>query len=73
MAQQNTRKLQPVDYAANRFGLPTSEMTEQKFLHDKSIDVFSFGRPTNGLDIMLNVKGLNFKKCFDLLLKCRQL
>ncbi len=52
--------------AANRFGLPTSEMTEQKFLNDKSIDVFSFGRPPNGLDIMLDVKGLNFQDCFDL-------
>lgn len=52
--------------AANEFGLPTSEMTEQKFLHDKSIDVFSFGRPPYGLDIMLEVKGLIFKECFDL-------
>lgn len=52
--------------AANQFGLPTSEMTEQKFLHDKSIDVFSFGRPPYALDIMLDVKGLNFNDCFDL-------
>ncbi len=50
---------------ANQFGLPTSEMTEQNFLHDKSIDVFSFGRPPYGLDIMLEVKGLSFKECFD--------
>ena len=52
--------------AGNIFGLPTSEMTEQKFLYDKGIDVFSFGRPPNGLDIMLDVKGLIFKECFDL-------
>lgn len=52
--------------AANQFGLPTSEMTEKKFLHDKSIDVFSFGRPPYALDIMLDVKGLNFNDCFDL-------
>jgi len=46
--------------AATIFGLPTFELTMDKFLFNKDIDVFSFGRPPSGLDIMLNVKGLNF-------------
>jgi len=51
--------------AASKFGLPTSEFTQDKFLYNTSIDVFSFGRPPNGLDIMLEVKGLEFDECFE--------
>jgi hypothetical protein len=52
--------------ASNVFGLPTSEMTKEKFLHSTEIDVFSFGRPPNALDIMLDLKGMDFKECYEL-------
>ncbi len=50
--------------AAKSFGLPIDELTMDKFLFNKSIDVFSFGRPPIGLDIMLDVKGLEFKDSY---------
>lgn len=50
--------------AATDFGLPTDELTKDKFLYNKEIDVFSFGRPPVGLDIMLDVKGLIFEDAF---------
>ena len=51
--------------ASNRFGLPTSSFTKDKFLYDTNIDVFSFGRPPVGLDIMLELKGLDFETCYQ--------
>lgn len=50
--------------AATAFGLPTKEFTKDKFLNNTDIDVFSFGRPPSGLDIMLDVKGLTFSDAF---------
>ena len=41
-------------------------MTKDKFLFDRDIEVFSFGRPPSGLDIMLDLKGMNFEECFNL-------
>lgn len=52
--------------AASEFGLPTAELTLEKFLYSTNIDVFSFGRPPNGLDIMLELKGLDFEACYKL-------
>ena len=51
--------------AGNRFGLPMTEIDEESFINDKATDVFSFGRPLSGLDIMLEVKGLVFAEVFD--------
>lgn len=52
--------------ASAEFGLPTSQLTEEKFLFSDDIDVFSFGRPPNALDIMVEVKGMDFKTCYEL-------
>ncbi len=51
--------------AGNSFGLPTSQLSVDKFLSNFDIDVFSFGRPPMAIDIMLEVKGLNFKESFE--------
>lgn len=40
-------------------------MTEQDFLYHPGWDVFRFGTPTSSIDIMINVKGLNFDECFQ--------
>jgi len=47
-----------------QFGMPVFGMTENTFLNDKTIDVFSFGRPPSSIDIMVEVKGLNFDDCY---------
>lgn len=46
------------------FQMPVFDMSEEKFLSDK-YDVFTFGRTPVSIDIMTQVKGLNFKECFD--------
>ena len=51
--------------AGNSFGQPTAQFTLSNFLSNFDIDVFSFGKPPMAIDIMLEVKGLNFKECFE--------
>lgn len=47
------------------FGMSVFDMTEEKFLNDSNIDVFTFGRPPVAIDIMLNVLGMDFNECFE--------
>jgi hypothetical protein len=49
-----------------QFGLPTTELTEYNFLQNDNIDVFSFGRPPVGIDIMKEVKGCDFNTAYHL-------
>ena len=46
------------------FGMPVFDMTEEKFLTDSNIDVFTFGRPPVAIDIMVSLLGVNFDECF---------
>ncbi|RFS19023.1 hypothetical protein DVR12_25830 [Chitinophaga silvatica] len=45
------------------FGLPIYDMTEAKFFAD-NIDVFSYGRPPVSIDIITNLKGVEFNSAF---------
>ncbi len=47
--------------AFQQFRMPVFDMTEKSFLDDKTIDVFSFGRPPVSIDIITNLKGLEFE------------
>ena len=51
--------------AFNQFKMSVFDMTEDKFLNDLSIDVFSFGRPPVSIDIMTQVKGLKFEEVYN--------
>jgi hypothetical protein len=46
------------------FGMPLFDMTEFNFLNNKDFNVFSFGRPPVSIDIMTEVKGLDFHNTF---------
>lgn len=48
------------------FGLPVFDMTEERFLDIETADVFSFGRPPVSIDIITNLKGVEFDKAFPL-------
>lgn len=48
----------------NEFGLSIFDMTENNFLSNPDINVFSFGRPPVSIDILTEVKGLDFTECF---------
>jgi len=39
-------------------------MTEENFLNHTNWDVFTFGIPPSAIDVMINVKRLNFSDCY---------
>jgi hypothetical protein len=46
--------------AFHLFGMPTFDMTSYNFLHNPELDVFTFGRPPVAIDIITQLKGLDF-------------
>lgn len=46
------------------FGMPVFDMTEDSFLGNKELNVFTFGKPPSSIDIMVEVKGLSFDECY---------
>ena len=58
----NYRKLKK---ASQEFGLMTIDLTEENFMHNDAIDVFTFGRPPVSIDIMKKVKGLSFEETYS--------
>ena len=57
---QTKQNYHHLENAFKQFQMPVFEMTLDKFLHDSSVDVFSFGRPPVSIDIITQVKGLEF-------------
>jgi hypothetical protein len=47
------------------FKMLVFDMTQENFLNHNEWDVFRFGRKPNQIDIMVQVKGLEFKKAFS--------
>lgn len=60
------KNYQQLRKACNEFGLPMLEMTEENFLRNDELDVFTFGRPPVSIDIMKSVKGCNFISAYKL-------
>ena len=46
------------------FGMPTFDMTAEKFLNYPAFDVFTFGRSPVAIDIIIKLKGLNFPEVY---------
>lgn len=44
------------------FGLATFDMTEENFLHNADMDVFTFGRPPVSIEVLTALKGIEFDK-----------
>jgi predicted nucleotidyltransferase len=51
--------------AFRQFGMPVFDMTEDNFLNHPTWDVFTFGTPPVAIDLMVNVKGMDFDTCFS--------
>lgn len=51
-----------LEKAFEQFQMPVFDMTLKRFLNDRSVDVFSFGRPPVSIDIITNLKGLEFEQ-----------
>ena len=50
--------------AFSDFGLPTSVITQEKFLNLSEFDVFTFWRPPVCIEILTAVKGLIFNETY---------
>jgi len=50
--------------AFNKFGLSLFDMTEELFLVNKELNVFTFGRPPVCIDLLTRIKGLNFDEVY---------
>lgn len=48
------------------FGLPVSDITEENFLNNTEIEVFTYGMPPVSIDIMKFVKGCEFREAYEL-------
>jgi hypothetical protein len=46
------------------FGMSVFNMTAERFLNTAQYEVFTFGRPPVSIDILTEVKGLNFEVSF---------
>ena len=46
--------------AYQQFKMPLFDMTQERFLNDPNIDVFTFGRPPVCIDIITKLSGLEF-------------
>lgn len=51
--------------AFNFFGLSLFDMTENNFLNNTNMNVFSFGRSPVSIEILKEITGLTFKEVFD--------
>ena len=50
--------------AFQEFKMPIYDMTKDNFLSHPNWDVFKFGRKPVAIDIMINIKGLDFEESF---------
>lgn len=51
--------------AFDEFGMPVFDMNLDNFISHPDWDVFTFGKPPVAIDIMVNIKGLDFNSAFD--------
>jgi len=53
-----------VENAFAEFGMPVFDMTEENFISNKNMDVFTFGVSPVSIDIISDVKGLVFSEAY---------
>ena len=61
-SMENYNRLQK---AFELFKMPMFDMALKNFLENSELDVFTFGRPPVSIDIMLDVKGLEFDEAYS--------
>jgi hypothetical protein len=47
------------------FGMPVFDMTQENFLSHPNWDVFTFGTPPVAIDLMVQLKGLDFNNAYE--------
>jgi predicted nucleotidyltransferase len=54
-----------IKLAFRKFGMPVFDMSEENFLENPEMNVFSFGKPPVSIDILTSVLGLEFEETFE--------
>jgi hypothetical protein len=62
VSKENYQKLSK---AFLEFGLSMFDMTEENFLHNKNLTVFSFGRAPVSIEILKEISGLTFEEVYN--------
>jgi hypothetical protein len=48
------------------FGLPTSDISEDNFLRNDEMDVFTYGTPPNCIEVLKKLKGCDFEEAYKI-------
>ena len=64
LVNPTTLNYQKLMKAFFHFGLPINAITENDFINNSAMDVFTFGRPPIAIDIMTAMKGFDFDVVF---------
>ena len=51
--------------AFEKFRMPVFDMTEDNFLRNTNLNVFSFGKPPVSIEILKEISGVGFKEVYD--------
>lgn len=62
--ERSPENYQRIKKAFLEFGMSVFDMTEENFLSHPNWDVFTYGIPPVAIDLMIQVKGLDFETCF---------
>lgn len=63
--KKNAENFLKITQAFTEFGMPLFDMTEQNFLFNPDMDVFTFGRPPASIEILTTLKGIEFKEAMS--------
>jgi len=63
--EASSENYQNVAKAFHQFGMPVFDMVESKFLATKDYDVFTFGLPPSAIDLITDLKGLDFPEAYE--------
>ena len=62
--ERSAENYQRLTQAFLAFGMPTFDMSAYNFLENPAMDVFTFGRQPVAIDIITQLKGLDFAEAF---------
>jgi hypothetical protein len=63
--ERTAENYKKIESAFLHFGMPVFDMTEDAFLTNDEMDVFTFGRSPSTIDVMVDVKGVDFDQCYQ--------
>jgi len=61
VSQDNYKK---IVLAFDKFRMPVFDMTEENFLRNNALDVFSFGKPPVSIEILKEITGVGFEQVY---------